>query len=801
MYELLRLGLKEHDFGFRMRRSSRRNTISRVAGKCSVALRIWDHILCVMSRIEQTQGAHGVLLRVRWIAFTAAALAFNFGPAMAATFFVAPNGSDTNAGTFLQPFATLEKARDTLRQIKSSNPLTNKATVFVRGGTYYRTNTFNLDARDSGLNTNAPVIFQAYSNEVPVLIGGLLITNLVPWQGDILKADVGAQGFKGSYFRQLFFNGHRQWLARYPNFVPADPYGSGWSYVDGALGSMYASLPNDSRTNFTCKPGDLRNWARPAEAEVFIFPRYNWWNNIVPVHSINTTSRVINLRGMTSYPIRPGDRYFIRNVFEELDAPGEWYLDAQTWTLYFWPPYGVKSDRPVYAPLLRTIVAFGAGTANVTFQGFKVECSEGTAISLTDATNCLIAANTVVNVGDYNGSGIKVSGGFNNGVVGNDVSYVGREGIEISGGVTKTLTPAQNYAENNYIHHMGVFYKQGAGVWLTGVGNRASHNLIHDGPRFGIYFHGQNLVIEYNHVRDVMLETDDGGIIYSFGINWLGSRGSTVRYNHLHDASGWGFHSGSRGVPWMTWGIYLDGFTSGVDVLGNVVTKVSNAGVYVNGGSENRVFNNIFANNIHGAGAGTGNQQIYVVGYPTNNSTWTVNLSAFNAGFYSVYGQPAWSGMRGMSTAPTNISYGAAGYTISSNLFHLNLVIYTNSPTGDWAYRTYNIGGDRNLWKSNHIYYSNGSPTVVTNSSEVTWSSWKGMGQDEGSLTGDPMINSDFTLKSSSPLLTLGFQQIPISQIGPYQGSLRATWPIVEARGAREGFQRPAPPEGLAVAR
>ena len=29
---------------------------------------------------------------------------------------------------------------------------------------------------------------------------------------------------------------------------------------------------------------------------------------------------------------------FVENIFEELDAPGEWFLDAKTGTLYFYPP-------------------------------------------------------------------------------------------------------------------------------------------------------------------------------------------------------------------------------------------------------------------------------------------------------------------------------------------------------------------------------------------------------------------------------------------------------------------------------
>ncbi len=723
--------------------------------------------------------------------------------ASAATYYVATNGNDSASGDIDHPFATLEKARDALRQLTSAGPLSDGATVYVRGGIYYRTNTFNLDASDSGLNANAPIVFQAYANEKPFLLGGLSITNFGSWTGSILQADVGAQGFQGIYFRQLLFNGSRQQLARYPNYVPRDPYGSGWSYVDGALVDMYSTQDGDSKTSFTYKAGDVHTWTNAAAAEVFIFPRYNWWNNIVPVSAIDTTNRVISLAKNTSYAIRPGDRYYVRNVLDELDAPGEWYLDNQKWLLYFWPPSIITGNLQAYAPVIRTILSLGPGTANVTFRGFRLECSEGTAITLNATTNCVIAANTIANVGDYDGSGIQVSGGFNNGVVGNDISQVGKNGITISGGDTATLTPAQNYADNNYIHHVGVFFKEGVGIQLTGVGNRASHNLIHDAPRFGIYFQGQNLVIEYNHVRNVMLETDDGGIIYTEGIDWLGSRGSVIRYNYFHDSDGWGFYSGVRGVPCSSYGIYLDALSCGVDVIGNLVVRSSGAGVFVNGGSDNRVINNIVSECLHPAGAVLGNEQFHLTCFTTNSSTWTDKVDTLNAGYYSVYDEPAWAGMPGMEMAPGDHYYGAGGITMFSNVFYQNIVTFTNSASSGYAYHCWDVGYESTRFSSNAVYHYGDSVQIRTNLDVITWDTWQAINEDVGSATNDPLFNNpasgDYTVKTNSPALSLGFVQLPIKQIGPYQDGLRASWPIVEAPGAREGFQAPAPPTALRV--
>ena len=185
--------------------------------------------------------------------------------------------------------------------------------------------------------------------------------------------------------------------------------------------------------------------------------------------------RMLTLKADASYAIRPGDRYYIRNVLEELDSPGEWYLDKRDWTLYFWPPKPLKAQS-VYAPRLDSILQIFAAS-HITIRGLSFEGCEGSAIELNDCKDCLIAGNTLHNVDGHATSGysaVSVHGGENCGVAGNDIYDVGGSAIDLSGGDRKTLTPAGHYADNNYIHHVGVFYKQGVGIGLNGVGLRQS---------------------------------------------------------------------------------------------------------------------------------------------------------------------------------------------------------------------------------------------------------------------------------------------------------------------------------------
>lgn len=138
-----------------------------------------------------------------------------------ATIFVALGGNDAwsgslpapNAAKTDGPLATLDRARDRIREMKKAGPLpAGGVAVVLRGGTYFLAHTFQLSQPDSG-TADSPVVYRAAEAEQARLIGGRPVTGFVPYRDAILKAAVAAQGLKGVYFRQLFFDGHRQHLA------------------------------------------------------------------------------------------------------------------------------------------------------------------------------------------------------------------------------------------------------------------------------------------------------------------------------------------------------------------------------------------------------------------------------------------------------------------------------------------------------------------------------------------------------------------------------------------------------------
>ena len=269
---------------------------------------------------------------MRWKVFLVCAVALISAIlSRAQPYFVSPTGDDANPGTLEKPFATLQRAQQATRQ--------KRGDVFLRGGTYYLSATLVFTAQDSGAK-DAPVVFQNYRGEKVIISGGSRLDplNWQPATNGIFQAKVPAD----LQTEEIFVNGERQILARYPNFDSKAPYFGGfaadaisperaarWSNPTGGYyHAMHPSLWGDFTWRITGK--DTNNDVKLEGG---------WQNN----------------RGAAAHEkIR-----FVENIFEELDAPGEWFLDGKTHSLYFYPPPGLDlKNAVVEATRLRTLVEF-----------------------------------------------------------------------------------------------------------------------------------------------------------------------------------------------------------------------------------------------------------------------------------------------------------------------------------------------------------------------------------------------------------------------------------------------------------
>ncbi len=719
-------------------------------------------------------------------------------PAAAAplALYVSPEGNDNWTGRSAEarapdgPFATLSRAQQEVRRLKAAGRLAAGATVNVLPGTYYLSETFKLGAEDSG-TPEGPIVYRGLGAQKPVLCGGKVISDFRPYRAQIMQCDLKANGLAGRRFRQLFFRGERQVLARYPNLDPKDPHGGKWAHVAVVEG-------NDNHTEFRYGTDEQHQWAHPEEARVPIFGGYDWAFNILGIAKHIPEEHKIILKGHTWGPLRIGDRYTIEGLFEELDAPSEWYLDPRTDTLYFWPPADLKAGL-VVVPVVDNVMAV-EGATQIHLQGFVIEVCEGDGVSVKDCAQCTVSASVARNCGGW---GITISGGDHSGARGNDVSFCGHGGIKVVGGDRNTLRPGYNFADNNYIHHCARIWKTyRPGISVSGVGNTVSHNQIHDMPHAGLLLSGNENTVEYNIVHHVNLESADTGGIYFCSRDWT-QRGNVIRYNIFHHCGGFGKANSWAPVregkvaftyPHFTWGIYLDDPTTGTRVYGNVLYKVPMCALHNHGGRDN-----IWENNI------------------------IVDCPALQAGMLS----PNWSewpaiyrrlegalkpGSPYLQRYPELAQIAKTHPEEMSGLrFRRNIVYYTKEGTkwlrgergrgwgGENCQQLYGLrmraqDFERNEWDRNCIYVEPGlelriNLALAPNPRKLlTWDAWRKLGADEHSVLADPLFQDpdkhDYRLKPDSPALALGFEPIPLEKIGPYQDELRASWPVKEAAGA-----------------
>jgi len=508
--------------------------------------------------------------------------------------YLSPAGSDRGAGTQARPFATLERARDHIRTLKRSGKIPQRGiTVWLRGGVYRRTETFKLGTEDSGTQ-GGPITYRAYPHEKVSLIGGRRVSGFAPvrdgeilkriekpYRDKILQLDLKALGITdygnliahsyGSPIRpaplELFFQDRPMTLARWPN--------AAWAKV----GPIPRGGENDD--SFPYEGDRPQRWRGLSDVWLHGYWHWDWADTYLKAKAIdekNHRMETYPMNGVRGNGFKSGQRYYALNILEELDDPGEYYLDRQSGILYFWPPEPLSAGE-TYVSLLDQPLVEIKEASHIALRGLAFRFTRGSGIEISGGSNNLITGCLLRNLGTF---AVKIEGGAAHGVRSCDISETGEGGMLIEGGDRQTLKPAEHYAINNRISHYSRWTRTyRPAVRVAGVGNRVAHNLIDDAPHAAILLAGNNHRIELNEIHHVALETSDVGAIY-MGRDYT-QRGNIIRYNYIHDLP----------VETEVNAIYLDDCWSGTTIYGNVVHTAHRA-VLLGGGRDNTVANNIF---------------------------------------------------------------------------------------------------------------------------------------------------------------------------------------------------------------
>ncbi len=503
------------------------------------------------------------------------------------TWFVSASGNDKNPGTKEKPFATIQKARDVLRKTPHAD---KPVTVYLRGGVYYLPKSVEFTAEDGGTAT-APVTYSAFGDEKVIIKGALNIPKVAVkkitqpqvlqrfaarLRDSIVEIDLKALGCSSikpyadiftddGGIVELFVNQKRMPLSRYPNTGDMTMKkvlinGGGQESKKANWEDFYGEKKMETLPPrpgvFEYRDPRTASWAQLLNKGVWLkgFWRIPWQNEAVRVAKIDTVAKTITLAvpvpgGIGNKYTRPEgngkEPYWLMNLPEEIDVPGEWALDFETGKLYFYPPHLLTNATISIADNRQPLILLN-NAKHIQLKKLTVEENLGDGIAVRGGANNLIAGCTVRNVTQ---NGIVLDGGFDHKALSNDVYETGAGGIWLRGGdeTANPRIPANFSIINNHVHHFSRLvrvYAAGINAGFTGggggghhvaVGMKIEHNLVHHTPHVGVLFGSWDSYFAYNEVFSYCQVSDDMGAFYAYDkYERMGNH--TFCYNFVHNS-------------------------------------------------------------------------------------------------------------------------------------------------------------------------------------------------------------------------------------------------------------------------
>lgn len=539
--------------------------------------------------------------------------------------YVAINGNDQNTGSKANPLRSLETAliKAQVQKIKH---------IQLRAGTHYLKETITLDQRFSGTD-KIPFRISNFPGEEAIISGGkLLNVNWKPYKNGIMRAKIDPK----IDFDQVFVNGKKQIRARYPNHDPKV--------------NIYNGYSADALS-----PERISSWKNPVGGFVHAMHVAHWGGYHYQISGVNEAGELELVGGyQNNRQMGMHKEYrYVENIFEELDVPGEWYLDKHSSHLYIYPEKGISlQNAKIEVSILKHLFEIkgsetnptqyirmeGLGLTHTRYTFMEVKepllrsdwaIYRGAAILLEGAEHCHIRDNYFFNLGGnavfvnkYNRD-ISINSNHFENIGASAVCFVGDplavrspsfeyhefvpfEKLDRVPGPKSNNYPSQCSVHNNLIHDIGRIEKQTAGIQISMASELTlSHNSIYNTPRAGINISEGTWgghIIEFNDVFNTVLETGDHGAFNSWGRDrfWHPNRTEMNRMAEKEpaliklDANKTTIIRNNRFRCDHGWDIDLDDGSSNYHIYNNVCL---NGGLKLREGFYRKVENNIMINN------------------------------------------------------------------------------------------------------------------------------------------------------------------------------------------------------------
>jgi len=503
---------------------------------------------------------------------------------------VSVNGDDTLYGMNNSPVKTIERALELYR-------LGSAQEIFIHEGVYEET--ILLDEVYSGITLKGigKVIVRPSSKKISAsefklvqddtilsslphtAIGKVLFADFPDCNIEFPKISMAVLQQNESYYK-VYQNDTELTNARYPN-------GGGFTIASGAVEN---SGDDSSEVIYYDDAEKLARWNNAKDARVAIFRDSGYYMSDISLIKADVTDNSITLDkpvGSAAFQ-KIGNRFYVYNLLQELDIPGEWYIDRENERIYVFP---ISDFNGLEIAASADAIIKIDDADNVRVENITFERTRGTGIEIKNSDTVKIKNCNVTSAGRY---GIFANGVTNTVIDGCKVSNISKGGIYVNGAAyhDPDLKVQNNIIQYCDVYNIGVENFITEAIYVGGTGNKVSNNTIHDIPSGAIFFHGNDNIVEYNEIYNALKHCDDSGIIYSnAGLNGFGS---VVQYNYIHDCPT------LNPNPTELYMIYLDYTTSGITVKNNIFdagyNRYHSFGLF-GGGRNNVLDSNIFIGN------------------------------------------------------------------------------------------------------------------------------------------------------------------------------------------------------------
>lgn len=514
-------------------------------------------------------------------------------------FYVSPVGNDNNPGTENAPFATLDRARMAVRELKKTKQ--GDITIGLKGGKYILRNTLVFTSEDSG-EDGQKISYKAVEGEVPVLSsetpvkGWTKVESLPPAFPQPTKGELWSAPLPQGVGRiKYMFNGDEV-LPRSmtKGFIPPVKY------------STWKGSSPEHRQYMKVPEGIISDWTDVKDMELVIMPVCDWTVYNMPLDSYDSQTQTVKaVNESPKYALGTQNKYtwddmttaWFANCPEGMREIGNWYINTREKLIY------LLSDQKPEDITVPTILEFVKveGTApsgpegdglvkNIHFKGLVFTKGkrmtmgerEGSLLTLINTKNCSVEQCRFEHSGNTAISMAQVS--QHNRIEGNNIKRIGGTGIAISGNRSRNgqeNLSGGNQITGNHIHHVGESEWGGRGIAISGSGNLIAHNYIHHCPYNGMSLSGSGgNIIEYNEMHDVVEVLGDGNAIYI-----VTDKKNMIRYNYIHNMT-----ASHSSCAIRTDGV---GTSKNISFHGNIMYKITNGGIALKGFGH-QVVNNVF---------------------------------------------------------------------------------------------------------------------------------------------------------------------------------------------------------------